>query len=155
MSYRIDHKKIEIQNLNFEELKNIIDINYGSNNEENKIYIYQSREYKILQWKIRPRIYMNIKPDDSSIEITCRKIDLNIPENLSSTLKIYIKVNIKRFQKGITIERMLKICLTNKGSIKYMPKALKEFLLDKAITLSSKRFDKRLTKKLEDLAKLG
>ena len=149
MIYRIDNNKIEIKTIKFEELKTIIKEIHVSNNKQ---YIYQSRQYKILQWKIKPRIYLSIEQDDSAIEITCRKIDLNIPKNLNSTVKIYIKVFIRRFQKGITIERMLKICLANKGSIKYMPKALKEFLLDKAISLSSKRFDKRLIRKLEDLA---
>ena len=149
MIYRIDNNKIEIKSIKFEELKKIINVIHVSNNKQ---YIYQSRQYKILQWKIKPRIYLSIEQDDSAIEITCRKIDLNIPKNLNSKLKIYIKVFIRRFQKGIKIERMLKICLANKGSIKYMPKALKEYLLEKAISLSSKRFDKRLIRKLEDLA---
>ena len=148
----VDNNKIDIKNLKFKELKTAIKKNYLSNNKEKVEYIYQSREYKILQWKIRPRISLYIKLDDSGIEITCKKIDLNIPKNISSSLKIYIKVIIRRFQKGIKIERTLKICLVNKESIKYMPKALKEYLLEKAISLSSKRFDKRLIRKLEDLA---
>ena len=152
MIYKIDNKKIDIKNLKFKELKTALKNKYLSNNKENGEYIYQSRQYKILQWKIRPRIYLYIKLDDSTIEITCKKIDLNIPKNLSSSLQIYIKVIIRRFQKGIKIERTLKICLANKESIKYMPKALKEYLLEKAISLSSKRFDKRLIRKLEDLA---
>ena len=152
MNFRIDNNNIEIKTIKFEELKTIINEIHVSNNKQ---YIYQSRQYKILQWKIRPRLYLSIEHDDNAIEITCRKIDLNIPKNLNSTLKIYIKVFIRRFQKGIKIERMLKICLANKGSIKYMPKALKEFLLEKAISLSSKRFDKRLIRKLEDHAKIN
>tara|TARA_B100000965_G_scaffold20931_1_gene15798 strand:+ start:1384 stop:1857 length:474 start_codon:yes stop_codon:yes gene_type:complete len=148
----VDNNKIDIKNLKFKELKTAIKNKYLSNNKEKVEYIYQSREYKILQWKIRPRIYLYIELDESAIEITCKKIDLNIPENISSSLKIYIKVIIRRFQKGIKIERILKICLANKESIKYMPKAIKEYLLKKATSLSSNRFDKRLIRKLEDLA---
>ena len=120
--------------------------------DKSGMYIYESRQYKILHYKIKPRIFLTINYEDDSIEVICKKIDLNIHSNINSELSINIGVKIKRINQGIKLERVMELCIENEKSFKIIPKEMKGFLLDKVVSISSKRFDKRLTNKILELA---
>ncbi|MBK17115.1 MAG: hypothetical protein CMK49_03760 [Prochlorococcus sp. SP3034] len=142
---------IYLESIDINKLKQNIDHKKIINKDKNGKYLYQSREYKILNYKIEPTIYFTIKYEKDSIEINCEKIDLNIHSKLNYLIKIYINVKITKLSKDIKLQRVMELCLPNDQSFKIMPYAIKEFLLNKATSISSKRFDKRLTKKILEL----
>tara|TARA_B100000965_G_C18993624_1_gene499358 strand:- start:54 stop:527 length:474 start_codon:yes stop_codon:yes gene_type:complete len=151
MFFKLNKNVIYLKNLDVNKLKQNINVKGLLNKEESGIYIYESRQYKILNYKIKPRIFLLIKYEVNSIEIICKKIDLNIDSKINSILHIKIDVKIKKFNQGIKLERVMELGLVNEEKLKIMPNAIKEFLLDKAISISSKRFDKRLIKKIVEL----
>ncbi len=69
---------IYLESIDIYKLKQNIDHKKILNKDKNGKYLYQSREYKILNYKIEPIIYFTIKYEKDSIEINCEKIDLNI-----------------------------------------------------------------------------
>ena len=116
--------------------------------DESNLYIYQSDEYRVLNYSIKPKVIFLINIKDDNIYIKLQDISIKNLPNIFKTLSLEIEVNI--FPEGNFYRIIRHISLSYDGNnklIRYLSENFIKKLLDNLIETISKRFDKKLTKK--------
>ena len=130
-------KKINLKEIGFTQIS-------GSN-----LYIYQSSEYKILNYSIKPKLIFSINIKDEIIKIKLESISLKNLPNIFKTLKLNLETNIFPEKDLCKINRHISLRYENKNKlIKFISENFINKFLNNLIDTISLRFDRKLTKKV-------
>ena len=129
-------KKINLQEIGFNKIS-------GSN-----LYIYQSDEYRVLNYSIKPKVIFLINIKDDNITIKLKDINIKNLPNIFKTLSLDIEVNISPEGNFYKIIRHISLNYESKNKfMRYLPENFTDKLLDNLIEIISIRFDRKLIKK--------
>ena len=112
------------------------------------LYVYQSKEYRLLNWEIKPRIFLKIHKDKRKISISTHD---KLIEGIDFILKfatIKFNASIQISESQTVIDRSLTISLRRNGLIKIFPRKMVLKLLNEALYLVGDRFDRKIIKGL-------
>ena len=127
---------------------NLKDIGFNQISSSN-LYIYQSQEYKILNYSIKPLLIFFINSEDNNIYVKLKRIDIKNLPNIFNTLNLTLEVKIFRETDLIKINRHISLGYESKNKfITLMSNNLSDKILRNLIEKISMRFDKKLTKKV-------
>jgi len=130
-------KKINLQEIGFNKI-------YGSN-----LYIYQSDEFRILNYSIKPKLIFLINIENENIYIKLQDINIKNLPNIFKKLSLDIEVNIFPEGNFYRIIRHISLNYDNKNKLmRYFSENFLNKLLNNLIEIISKRFDKKLIKKI-------
>ena len=132
------------------ELKNFDFISIGLKPlKKENIYLYKSKGYKFLNYKITPNIYFLIIFQESNCIIELKNIEISEISSLLKLINIVIKVNISEQQNNLKAKRYMSLEIIEKKSfLQFMPDDLISKLLDKSLTTIAKRFDAKFIQKM-------
>ena len=130
-------KKINLKEIGFDKIS-------GSN-----LYIYQSGEYKILNYSIKPRLIFSINNQDEIIKIKLENISIENLPNIFKTLKLTLEANIFSEKDLCKITRHISLRYESKNKlIRLISENLMNKFLKNLIDKISIRFDRKLIKKI-------
>ena len=130
-------KKINLKEIGFNQIT-------GSN-----LYIYQSNEYKLLNYSIKPKVIFLINIKDDNIYIKLHDISIKNLPNIFKTLSLDLEVNIFPDGNFYKIIRHISLSYKSKNKLmKYLSKNFINKLLNNLIEIISIRFDRKLIKKV-------
>ena len=134
-------KKINLRNIGFNNIS-------GSN-----LYLYQSDEYKILKYSIKPElIFLINNEEDNSIYIKLQSIRIKNLPDIFKTLNLTVEVNIFLENDLCKIKRFISLKYEKKNRlITFLPENFIDKILKNLIEVISIRFDKKLIKKVLEL----
>ena len=116
--------------------------------EESNLYIYQSDEYKILNYSIKPKVIFLINIEDNNIYIKLKDIIIKNLPNFFKALSLDIEVNIFLEDNFYRIVRNISLNYESKNKLmKYLSKNFINKFLNNLIEIISIRFDRKLIKK--------
>ena len=129
-------KKFNLKEIGFNQIA-------GSN-----LYIYQSDEYKVLNYSIKPKVIFLINIEDENIYIKLKDIIIEKLPNIFKTLSLDIEVYIFLEVNFYRIVRHISIDYENKNKfMRYLSENFINKLLNNLIEIISIRFDRKLIKK--------
>ena len=131
-----DFKKFNLKEIGFNQIA------------ESNLYIYQSDEYKILNYSIKPKVIFLINIEDDNIYMKLQDINIKNLPNIFKTLSLDIEVNI--FPEGNFYRIIRHISLSYDGNnklIRYLSENFINKFLNNLIEIISIRFDRKLIKK--------
>ena len=130
-------KKINLNEIGFYQIS-------GTN-----LYTYQSDEYKILNYSIKPKLTFLIKTEDDNIFIKLKDISIKNLPNIFKTLNLNVEVKILPESNFYRIIRHISLKYEgNNKLIRYLSENLKNKFLTNLIDTISIRFDRKLVKKV-------
>ncbi len=130
-------KKINLKKIGFDQISN------------SNLYIYQSEEYKILNYSIKPELIFSIKSDPNSINIDLQSISIRNLPMLFKRFKLDIEVRIFPEKEFCKVNRYISLKYENKNKlIAYASDNFIDKIFKNLIEVISKRFDKKLIKKV-------
>lgn len=130
-------KKINLKDLGFTKIS-------GTN-----LYIYQSGEYKILNYSIKPRLIFSINIQDKIIKIKLENISIENLPNIFKTLKLTLEANIFSEKDLCKVNREISLRYESKNKlIRFISENLMNKFLKNLIDMISIRFDRKLIKKV-------
>ena len=115
------------------------------------LYVYQSKEYRLLNWEIKPRIFFKICKEKRKISISTHD---KLIEGIDFILKfatIKFNASIQISESQTVIDRSLTISLRRDGLIKIFPRNILLKLLNEALCLVGDRFDRKIIKGLNKI----
>ena len=116
---------------------------------DSNLYIYQSDEYKILNYSIKPQLIFSIHIEDEIIKIKLESISLKNLPNIFKTLKLNLEANIFSEKDLCKVKRRISLRYENKNKlIKFISENFLNKFLNNLIDNISIRFDRKLIKKL-------
>lgn len=116
---------------------------------DSNLYIYQSDEYKILNYSIKPQLIFYIYIEAEIIKIKLEKISLKNLPNIFKTLKLNVEANIFPEKDLCKITRHISLRYENKNKlIKFISENFLNKFLNNLIDTISIRFDRKLIKKI-------
>ena len=116
---------------------------------DSNLYIYQSNEYKILNYSIKPQMIFSIYIDDEIIKIKLEDIDLKNLPNIFKKLKLNLEANIFSEKDLCKINRHISLRYENKNKlIKFISEKFLNKFLNNLMETISIRFDRKLIKKV-------
>ena len=116
---------------------------------DSNLYIYQSDEYKILNYSIKPQLIFSIYIEDEIIKIKLENIRLKNLPNIFKTLKLNLEANIFSEKDLCKIYRHISLRYENKNKlIKFISENFLNKFLNNLIDTISIRFDRKLIKKV-------
>ena len=117
--------------------------------EESNLYIYQSDEYKILNYSIKPQLIFSIYFEDEIIKIKLEKISIENLPNIFKTFKLNLEANIFSEKDLCKVNRQISLRYENKNNFfKFISENFLNKFLNNLIDNISIRFDRKLIKKL-------
>lgn len=143
-------------NLNLNEDSDLKDINFksiGLNQFKNEnIYLFESKEYQFLNYKIKPKIFFLINLKNNIYKISLLKVEIDELSQIIRNIDLNIKINITKQNKLFLVDRYISIKIQKKISfLKLLPDKIIYEMLKKALKEITKRFDKRLKQKINSL----
>ncbi len=130
-------KKINLKEIGFTRISN------------SNLYIYQSDEYKILNYSIKPQLIFSIYFEDEIIKIKLESISIENLPNIFKTLKLNLEANIFSEKDLCKVKRRISLRYENKNKfIKFISENFLNKFLNNLIDNISIRFDRKLIKKL-------
>ena len=143
-------------NLNLNEDSDLKDINFksiGLNQFKNEnIYLFESKEYQFLNYKIKPKIFFLINLTDNIYKISLLKVEIDELSQIIRSIDLNVKINITKQNKLFLVDRYISIKIQKKISfLKLLPDKIIYEMLKKALKEITKRFDKRLKQKINSL----
>tara|TARA_A100001011_G_scaffold71176_1_gene72946 strand:+ start:26 stop:490 length:465 start_codon:yes stop_codon:yes gene_type:complete len=130
-------KKINLQEIGFNQIS-------GTN-----LYKYQSDEYRILNYSIKPKVIFLINIKEDNIFIKLQDISIKNLPNIFKTLNLNIEVKILAKSNFYIIIRHISLRYEdNNKLIKYLSENFKNKFLNNLIDIISRRFDRKLVKKV-------
>tara|TARA_B100001057_G_scaffold253481_1_gene253660 strand:+ start:624 stop:1088 length:465 start_codon:yes stop_codon:yes gene_type:complete len=130
-------KKINLKEIGFTGIT-------GSN-----LYIYQSGEYKILNYSIKPKLIFSINIQDEIIKIKLENISIENLPNIFKTLKLTLEANIFPENHLCKINREISLRYESKNKLaRFISENLMNKFLENLIDKISIRFDRKLIKKV-------
>ena len=132
------------------ELKNFDFISIGLKPlKKENIYLYKSKGYKFLNYKITPKIYFLIIFQESNCIIELKNIEISEILSLLKLINIVIKVDISEQQNNLKVKRYMSLEIIEKKSfLQFMPDDLISKLLDKSLATIAQRFDAKFIQKM-------
>ena len=116
---------------------------------DSNLYIYQSDEYKILNYSIKPKLIFSIHIEDEIIKIKLESISLNNLPNIFKTLKLNLETNIFSEKDLCKVNRKISLRYENKNKfLKFISENFLNKFLNNLIDTISIRFDRKLIKKV-------
>ena len=116
---------------------------------DSNLYIYQSDEYKILNYSIKPQLIFSIHIGDEIIKIKLESISLKNLPNIFKTLKLNLEANIFSEKDLCKVNRQISLRYENKNKlIKFISENFLNKFLNNLIDTISIRFDRKLIKKI-------
>ena len=114
------------------------------------IYLYKSKGYKFLNYKITPNIYFLIIFQESNCIIELKNIEISEISSLLKLINIVVKVNISEQPNNLKVKRYmsLEIIETEKSFLQFMPDNIISKILDKSLTTIAQRFDAKFLQKI-------
>ena len=132
-----DFKKFNLKEIGFNQIA------------ESNLYIYQSDEYKILNYSIKPKVIFLINIEDNNIYIKLKDIIIKNLPNFFKALSLDIEVNIFSEKDLCKINRHISLRYENKNKlIKFISENFLNKFLNNLIDNISIRFDRKLIKKI-------
>ena len=117
--------------------------------KKKNIYLYKSKGYKFLNYKITPNIYFLIIFQESHCIIELKDIEISEISSLLKLLNIVIKVNIYEQQNNLKAKRYISLEIIEKKSfLKFMPDDFISKLLDQSLVTIAHRFDAKFLQKM-------
>ena len=149
------NRKFCLNKVNFFELINFEPKELGLEKDKNsELYIYNSKEYKILSWKIKPKIFINLIKSNEFIRVNLENKYISGIGTFSKLITVDIDAIIKGCSDDCLIERSIILGVHNdRKFLKFIPDYLVKNLIKETIELIAKRFDKRLSEKLRKISK--
>ena len=130
-------KKINLKEIGFTRISN------------SNLYIYQSDEYKILNYSIKPQLIFSIHIEDEIIKIKLESTSLKNLPNIFKTLKLNVEANIFSEKDLCKVKRRISLRYENKNKlIKFISENFLKKFLNNLIDTISIRFDRKLIKKV-------
>ncbi len=130
-------KKINLKELGFTQIS-------GSS-----LYLYQSGEYKILNYSIKPQLIFSINIEDEIIKIKLESISIKNLPNIFKTLKLNLEANIFPEKDLCKVNRHISLRYqSNNKLIKFISENFINKFLYNLIETISMRFDTKLIKKV-------
>ena len=127
---------------------NLKEIGFNKISDSN-LYIYQSDEYKILNYSIKPQLIFSINIQDEIININLESIRLKNLPDIFKTLKLNLEANIFSEKDLCKINRHISLRYENKNKlIKFISENFLNKFLNNLIDTISIRFDRKLIKKV-------
>mgnify|MGYP001169619394 FL=1 len=116
---------------------------------DSNLYIYQSDEYKILNYSINPQLIFSIYIEDEIIKIKLESISLKNLPNIFKTLKLNLEANIFSEKDLCKVNRQISLRYENKNKFfKFISENFLNKFLNNLIDTISIRFDRKLIKKV-------
>ena len=116
---------------------------------DSNLYIYQSDEYKILNYSIKPRLIFSINIQDEIIKIKLEKISIENLPYIFKTLKLTLEAKIFSEKDLCKINRHISLRYESKNKlIRFVADNLMNKFLKNLIDMISIRFDRKLIKKV-------
>tara|TARA_A100000164_G_C21883599_1_gene761536 strand:- start:332 stop:802 length:471 start_codon:yes stop_codon:yes gene_type:complete len=143
-------KEFLLEFSSIKELKNFDFISIGLKPlKKENIYLYKSKGYKFLNYKITPNIYFLIIFQESNCIIELKNIEISEISSLLKLINIVIKVNISQQQNNLKTTRYMSLEIIEKKSfLKFMPDDVISKLLNKSLATIAKRFDAKFIQKM-------
>ena len=127
---------------------NFISIGLKPLKREN-IYLYKSKGYKFLNYKITPNIYFLIIFQESNCIIELKNIEISEISSLLKLINIVLKVNISENQNNLNVKRYISIEIIEKKSfLQFIPNDIISKILDKSLATITQRFDAKFLQKI-------
>ena len=113
------------------------------------LYKYESDEYKILNYSIKPKVIFLIKIKDDNIYIKLEDINIQNLPNIFKTLNLDIEVNIFSESNFYKITRHISLEYKDKNKfIRFLSENFINKFLNNLMEIISIRFDRKLIKKV-------
>ena len=113
------------------------------------IYLYKSKGYKFLNYRITPSIYFLIIFQKSNCIIELKNIEISEISSLLKLINIVLKVNISENQTNLKVKRYMSIEIIEKKSfLQFMPNDIISKILDKSLATIVQRFDAKFLHKM-------
>ena len=113
------------------------------------IYLYKSKGYKFLNYRITPSIYFLIIFQKSNCIIELKNIEISEISSLLKLINIVLKVNISENQTNLKVKRYISIEIIEKKSfLQFMPNDIISKILDKSLATIVQRFDAKFLQKM-------
>ena len=130
-------KKINLKEIGFTRISN------------SNLYIYQSDEYKILNYSIKPQLIFSKYIEDEIIKIKLESINFKNLPNIFKTFKLNLEANIFSEKDLCKINRHISLRYENKNKFfKFISENFLNKFLNNLIHTISIRFDRKLIKKV-------
>jgi len=143
-------KEFKLGKKSFSEIKNtdLKDIGFFQISDSN-IYSYKSDEYKILNYRIKPKLTFKIEIKEENIHIELNSISINNLPNIFKLLNLKINLYILPEKDFCKVKRFISLRFQSKNRVlnKFSEKAVDK-ILHNLIEKISLRFDKKLIKKV-------
>jgi len=116
---------------------------------DSNLYSYQSDEYKILNYSIKPQLIFSIYFEDEIIKIKLESISIENLPNFFKTLKLNLEANIFSEKDLCKVKRRISLRYENKNKlIKLISENFLNKFLNNVLETISIRFDRKLIKKV-------
>ena len=113
------------------------------------LYIYQSKEYNILNYSIKPQLIFSIDSQEDCIFIKLQKISIKNLPFIFEKIKLTIEVDIFPEKDFCKIKRHISLKYESENKlIKFISENFMKKLLNNLIEKISMRFDRKLIKKI-------
>lgn len=117
--------------------------------DDSDLYFYQSKNYKLLNWEIKPRIFFKIFKDNRKISISTHDEFIKGIDLILKFATIKLNASIQILESQTFIDRSLTISIRRNGLIKFFPRNIAIKLLNEASSLVGNRFDRKIIKGLD------
>ena len=142
-----DKNQIHFKNIDFKEIQNHPEKFFNLKKIGDCLYSYKSKPFKLLNLTIDPEIFMKLESiSDKKLLVYFNKININQFNLKKSSIDLDINFEVYPDQKGIILERSVKISVRESFKIWFMPLLINDFLIDKVVKLISDRLDRKLKK---------
>ena len=130
-------KKINLRNIGLEQISN------------SNLYIYQSDEYNILSYSVKPQLIFSIKSEEDGIHLKLKRIKIKNLPSIFERLQLTLEVNIFPEKGFCKIYRHISLKYDSKNKlVTFISKNFIDKILLNLIEVISARFDKKLIKKV-------
>ena len=127
---------------------NLADIGFKQISDSN-LYIYQSDEYKVLNYSIKPQLIFSINSEKDNIYVNLKSISIKNLPNIFKELKLTIEVKIFPEEDVFKINRHISLIYeSNNKLITFISDNFIDKIFKNLIEIISIRFDKKLIKKV-------
>ena len=127
---------------------NLADIGFKQISDSN-LYIYQSDEYKVLNYSIKPQLIFSINSEKDNIYVNLKSISIKNLPNIFKELKLTIEVKIFPEEDVFKINRHISLIYeSNNKLITFISDNFIDKIFKNLIEIISIRFDKKLVKKV-------
>jgi len=115
------------------------------------LYVYQSKSYRLLNWKIKPKIFFRIYKDKRQVNISTHDKLIKGIDLILKFATIKFDASIQILESQTVIDRSLTISLRRNGLIKFFPRDMVLKILNEALYLVGDRFDRKIIKGLNKI----